>query len=394
MTLIVQEFTIIGIPNTSNYTLTNGSSPSTDDYIIVIQLDVGDVNNIKANLNVAVSNISTVLSLTPSAISDMNSNPLRFDQPLIVANFFEDNISPVLLYYDLDLNSNLLTLTFNETIRVESLNVSEIVIQDSPQLNDSDPGSYRMLEAGLPLTMDSTVLVIELNADDTNYIKRYTNLATSENNTYISFSELTLQDMNGNPITLIPANDSRPVRIFIPDLTTPFLVSYELDLTAEELRFVFNETVNVGSFDAQRLTLYANSSTESTSYTLTGGHITVMENDTDFILALTTFDLNEIKKLEDLAVSTASSFLAFDEALLVDMNNNPVQSTEQSPEPTTMFAPDTVHPELQSFHLDMNIGYLHLNFSETVDVSSLQPAYFTLLNRNSSSAYQLHSYRW
>ncbi len=381
LTLAIQEFTIIGY--SSNYTLTNASSPSSDDYIIVVQLDIFDVNNIKRDLNVAVDNASTVLQLTPFAVSDMNANQL-ISGTLVVANFYPDTTSPIILYFDLDLNSNRLTFTFNETIRVESLQVSEIIIQDSSELNDTMEGSYRVLESGVALTTDDTVLIIELLANDTNYIKRFTNLATSVNNTYISVSNLTLQDMNGNPITFIPANNSLQVRIFDQDLVSPSLVSFELDLTNEEIRFIFDETININSFDAARLVLYANATTNSTSYSLTGGEIITMQNDTNFALVLTTYDLNEIKKFDDLAVSTNTSFIAFDAALLVDMNGNFVQPTG-SPVQASLFVSDTISPVLFEFHLDMDLGYLHLTFSETIEVSSIDPTTIILQSEYNST---------
>ncbi len=382
MTLEIPEFTIIGFD--SNYTLTNGSSPSSDDYIIVIQLGIFDLNNIKRDLRVAVDNFSTVLQLTPQAISDMNANSLIFVTQQ-VANFSSDSRSPVLLYLDLDLNSNQLILTFNETIRVETLQVSEIIIQGSIELNVTIEGSYRRLEAGNAITTDDPVLIIQLLAADTNYIKLFTNLATSENNTYVSIGNQTIRDMNGNFVTQILANESQQVRIFEQDATSPFIVSYELDLTTEEIRFVFDETVNINSFDATRLVLYSEPMLNATFYTLTGGNIAETFNNTDFALDLTTFDLNEIKILSNLAVSINSSYLAFDGALLTDMNGNFVRPVSMVPVQASLFVPDSVPPELLEYHLDMDNGYLHLTFSETISVSSIFPSSFTFQNEYNST---------
>ena len=298
--------------------------------------------------------------------------------------FYEDTRSPVLISFDLDMDSNLLLLTFNETIRVNTLNVTEIMIQDAAEMNETDPTSYRTLEAGAAITDDDTVLVISLHANDTNYIKRYTNLATNESNTFISFTNLTLSDMNGNPLTsILPTNATQAV-VFIPDTTAPVLFYYQLNLTSEELYFVFDETINVNSFDATSLR-FVSEPGGNTLYQLTGGEIVVEQNDTMFALVLTTSDLNEIKKLEDLASSINNTFLEFDAGLLTDMNDNYVESIVNESRQTVLFTPDLVMPELLSYRLDMNTGLLHLTFSETVRVATLYPPSFTFQNSNDTS---------
>ena len=298
--------------------------------------------------------------------------------------FYEDTRSPVLVSFDLDMDSNLLLLTFNETIRVSTLNVTEITIQDSVELNETDPTSFRTLEDGVAITEDDTVLIISLLANDTNYIKRYTNLATNETNTYISFSNLTLADMNGNPVTFIPETNATQAAAFVPDTTSPFLVNYQLNLTSEQLYFVFDETVNVNSFDATSLR-FVSGPGDNTSYQLTGGEIIAEQNDTTFVLILTTFDLNEIKKLENLATSLDNTYLEFTAGLLTDMNNNYVEPIVNESRQTALFTPDLVSPELLSYHLDMNEGLLHLSFSETVRVATLDPPSFTFQNLNDSN---------
>ena len=290
----------------------------------------------------------------------------------------------MLVSFDLDMDSNLLLLTFNETIRVNTLNVTEITIQDSFELNNTDPTSFRTLEAGVAITDDDTVLIISLQANDTNHIKRYTNLATNESNTYISFSNLTLADMNGNPVTFILETNATQAAAFIPDTTSPFLDYYQLNLTSEELYFIFDETININSFDATNLR-FVSGPGDNTSYQLTGGEIIADQNDTTFALMLTTFDLNEIKKLENLATSLDSTYLEFNAALLTDMNNNYVEPIVNESRQTALFTPDLVSPELLSYHLDMNTGLLHLNFSETVRVATLDPPSFTFQNLNDSS---------
>ena len=373
MTLSLLDFAFLGDPDppTANYTLTGGTSPSEDDYIIVVQLDIDDVNNIKRDRNLAVSNESMLIYLSPVAILDMNRNPLNFTQPLQVRVFTVDTTPPVLVSFDLELNTNVLTLVFNETVSISSLMVTEISVQDSVSVNESDYNAVRFLEGGIPLSLiDSTIVEISLDSSDTNYIKRFINLATSPENTYLSLSNQTVLDTNDNMVTAILASNAVLVRNFTEDSTSPFLLSYELDLTDEEIRFVFDETVNINSFDVSQLSLIG---VDNTSYALTGGEINATQNDTAFTLVLTTFDLNEIKKIEQLATSANNTFAQFNASLLVDMNANYVEPGDGIA--LSMFIEDSVDPVLMSYHLDMNFGLLHLTFSETVRASSLIPLY-------------------
>ncbi len=313
-TLILTDFTLLGNPLTANYTLTGGTTPSDDDYIIVVQLDIEDVNNIKRDLNLAVSEGSTLVSLTPTAILDMNRNQLNFTQPLEVSVYTNDTISPILVDFNLDLNANILTLIFNETVLVNSVVLNEITIQAAFVINESDPSMYRVLEAGLVSKRDDPIVTVLLNANDTNYIKRFVNLATSDTNTFISFSNLTLTDTNSNPVIAISLDNALSVTNFTRDTTSPLLVSHELDLTSEEIRFLFDETVNINSFDATALSFVGIDNV--TSYTLTGGLIESDVNDTTFALVLTTFDLNELKKIETLATSLDNSYIQYNGELL------------------------------------------------------------------------------
>lgn len=95
----------------------------------------------------------------------MNANELNFTEPLQVRIFSEDTRPPVLVSFDLDLDSNLLLLTFNETIRVQTLNVTQLTVQDNSTVDANETFTFRTLEFGesQPNSSDDTVLVIELH---------------------------------------------------------------------------------------------------------------------------------------------------------------------------------------------------------------------------------------
>ena len=391
LTLMLDQFTILGTPYTANYSLTGGFTSSDNDYIIVIQLDITDVNNIKRYYSVAVSQDSTNIFLSSSAILDMNANQLNFTEPIMVRHYQNDTRDPILLSFNFDLNSSELVLTFNETIWVDTLDVTEITIQDSRDANRSDPTTFKTLELGIPLTENGTVLVISLQPEDTNFIKTHPNLATSENNTYISLSEFALTDTNSNPITAVNLDNALQVLHFTADETSPVLVLFELDLTAEEIRFIFDETINASSLDPTHITLYG-AEDGGEFYMLFGGVVHPLVDHTNITLQLRTDDLNEMKRNENLTTSINNSFIGFDELLLVDMNDNMIVPISM-PNFTQAFdfTEDKVAPELDSFHLNLTQGVLYLTFSETVRSLTLNPSSFMFqsLNNSANVSYQL-----
>ena len=387
LTLRTDGFTIFGDTLSTNHTLTDGYTPSNDWYIIVIQLSIDDVNDIKRNLDLAVSNSTTNVLLTEMAIADMNDNELNFTAPLEVTRYFPDTRPPILVSYDLDMDSDLLVLTFNETMRVRTINISGLTIQDSYNLSTrvgSNETTYYALQYSAVITSDDPIVSISLHPDDINYIKTFTNLASNENNTFLSLATYFMEDMNTKRVTVIDEMEGQEVSLYTPDTTSPVLVYYTLDLTTELLHMVFNETVNVSSIEGSALTLLYNTTIQ---YKLTGGIVAVNINHTNVTLELTTFDLNEIKKNELLATSIENTYISYPQSFVEDMNGNPVESVlPLTPLQAVHYEPDFVNPVLVSYHLDMNAGLIILTFTETVRASTLNPTSYTLFATGEANA--------
>ena len=138
----VTEITLHGSPyaNESEYTLHSDSTPvegSFDDTVVAIVISLYDSNEIKKLTTLATSREDTYLSLTNQTITDMNDNELiETAIPEQVRNYTEDTTSPTLDSFTIDLDSNILTLFFSETVNVDTLNVEEITLQDSQDTLD------------------------------------------------------------------------------------------------------------------------------------------------------------------------------------------------------------------------------------------------------------------
>ena len=170
--------------------------------------------------------------------------------------------------FDLNLNNSELHLTFDETVNVSSLLVSEITLLSSnssfPEqewaLNDGTPSIYRNSESD-----DRPVIVIQLGSIDTKEIKRLIALAISNSSTFLSITSLAISDMAGNMVQQISYSSALQVSAYTADEISPTLVDFDLDLNTGNLTLEFDETMNASSLIISDLLLQNMSSLSQSS---------------------------------------------------------------------------------------------------------------------------------
>ena len=429
---------------TIEYTLTGGYwENEVYSNQLLVNLTISDLNEIKRLIGLADDASTTYLSLTSRTVSDMSSNSVSNSiveitfEALQTNNYTQDTTSPELVNFSLNLTSETLELTFDETVNVSSLKINLIVLQeealelemtvsgfgsgldfdtttDPPSLSGSGSGSglndmnvigsiedrfsFRVLTVGTENSSytnsdDSTVFVINLGPDDLNSLKLQTDLATGINNTFISFPNTTVLDMNGNLVTPVSEHEAVPVQSFFPDLVRPELIRFDLNLTSETLTLTFSEVVNASSIDVSQLTLQSESdgsalTTESRTLTFGGvnGTSSSLENGVEVVLSLGPDDLNEIKRLTSLATSDLDTFLIVTRDAIRDMYDNQVVPREDGVNAlqVTLYTEDTIPPYLAAFNLDVDSGMIILEFSETVNAATLNVTYVTIQSDVSS----------
>ena len=365
-TLNISLFTILPYPNapaSESYSLTRYSySQSQNGLVLQVVIGPNDANQLKYMYHLAQGIYSTYLSFPEETIQDMNMNPVLPIRPANASNlvtFIKDNSSPILQYFILDLSVELVRLTFDETINVARTAFGGISFQQCSTCIGSS--QIVRLTSGFVLGENSTVLILMLSKEDLHSIKLKTQLATDVNNTYIHLLPSSVQDMalSTNQIS----DTTKKVSSFTPDSVRPILTQFLIDITREELTLVFDEPVNSLTLNISSITFLSNSSLYShSSYRLTGG-LTTSDNGLSIVIQLTPFDVNQIKLLENLLVSTETSFLSITRHLIWDMNRNqPVEIQTTDPLPTSFFLNDTLSPYLIRFDLDMNTGHIVMYF--------------------------------
>ena len=371
-------------------------STSPDWPQIVVQIGINDLNEIKRLTQLATSNFTTFLSLTQDTIQDMNGNsvvPIGNRNATQVIVFTPDTTDPLLVSFSFDLDSGNLSMTFDETVDFSSLNFTSVTIQNS---QFSDNISVQLTGGNISNIYDSTIVSLVLTIDNQNEIKRIRPLATTMNNTYITLTQGGILDMNGNPVVMVNSSYALQVSMFQEDVTSPLLVTFDLDMDTGTIYLTFDETVEASSLDVMQITLQdaTLASTPNNTYILTGGYTSV-DDSTILVVNFTFFDLNEIKKIRGLASNPngTNSFIVITNMTLVDMNFNPiVPISDGLALRVNTFTEDLTPPELLSFDLDLDLGILVLNFSETVDTLTFNVTQFTLQSsENVSNSLQMYT---
>ena len=381
--IIFQEYQF-NTPGDGFYRLVG--SPVHDDIestLIQVNLSFVDRNAIKRIENVATRDRNTWIIFSENLINDTSMNQVipilntpSLDNP--VQLFIPDSMSPQLLAFSLNLTSEVLSLSFSETVDSRTFDVTQIYLQSGPAA-DQNVTFHRLTTASVPQGGNSAFIDIQLSLQDLNTIKRFRNLATDENNTFIFFGSDLVQDMNSNSIINISSNNPQRVSVYFEDVTLPILGAFDLDLTREFLTLFFSETVDPSLLDLAGVTLQQNGSVDpddmsstNQSYELTGGSIVIANMFGPTLdIELTNIDLNNIKRLFNLATQRDDTFISFESSLIVDMNMNEViPSPPLNAQQVRNYTRDSISPVLNDFSLNIDTGILRLSFSEVVNVNS------------------------
>ena len=215
--------------NTIIFTNWGGQLLNTDhSSYLALNLSTPDLNAIKFLTELATDITDTFLTLTETLIQDMNSNPvLPITMPRQAEQFTSDTVSPQLQAFDLDLDQEILTLTFSETVNADSLDVTQISLQS--EANSTEP-LYSLSDMSFTSSINGTVIMVNISTQDLNRIKQLDSIGVSNEMTFLSVTESAIVDMSSNRLAPIPNTNAVPVTVFSPELTDPQLLSFLLDL--------------------------------------------------------------------------------------------------------------------------------------------------------------------
>ena len=370
-----------------------------DTPYITLQLTDDNLNTIKAVRDLATLMSNTFITAEWFGVQDLTDRNLTVIPPemaLIASTFIPDSNSPELLNFTLDLTSNELILIFNETVSylpedviLERIAIHSVSNDTSNAVSLTSSSNVSQPNCTLSVQMDqcTVLVVVSLGRRDLNRLKVNPELATSLDNTYITLTSDAFVDTaavpNGNEPQTVAAGG------FVEDLVSPSLEFWSFDLNRGIITLDFDEVVDVSTLQFTSLTL-----TNGPNGTVTFQLSNVFSNSTNgaqIRLHILENDLNIIKQNASLFTNESDSFISLEGSFIADMNGQPLNPIRH--EPVNRFFEDTTRPSLVSFDLDMNIGILTLEFSETVDYRTVDVTGVGLLSErmpiNDNSTYVL-----
>jgi len=385
-TLSGQEGGSIGLSSSSSKVVSVSDPPTS----MTVSIGSLDMNRIKMTDDVFRDQARSILKVTNLLVQDMNKQKLEGVGDVVAANFSGDTVKPRLMASSLDMTTNVLGLTFSESVRLSSLNLKALTFYgDSTKIALSTPTS------AATGSEDGTAISITLNSNDVNRITLDPRIAISKDTSRFSIcgalsqapcntpgSVELVKDMQGNSVVEI-SEQLHVVSDFKGDLTKPQLKSFDLDLSNEQLVLKFSEAVYSDSLKIKGIRLQENKQAfvsgvfagPDYAYTLTGGTM-ISPSGPNVIVNLTTYDLDRIKRLSHLAISKATTFVTVNASTITDLSGNLVEEVaDGSAKQVTTFTADTVPPRLQSFKISMDKNgpplKIRLRFSETVNITTL-----------------------
>uniref|UniRef100_A0A1X7T080 Uncharacterized protein n=1 Tax=Amphimedon queenslandica TaxID=400682 RepID=A0A1X7T080_AMPQE len=388
--------------------LSNATTHSSNGLMLVVSLTEMELNEIKRIDALLISIETSFITGTAELVRDMNGNsvvPVRNGFAIQANGFIPDSNIPSLLRYSLDMDIGFVTLYFNETVNISSFDCTELTLSSDSNCNNSyqltgctidesnarysseDIGTsgsgstdYGSAAKWMTVYHYATELSFNITHEDLNQLKAL-RIADEVFNTYLTFTNITIQDQSDISVMPISCSMGEIIDIsdYTSDTTKPRIRSFDLSINDFSLVLSFSETVDPEMLRVSEISFQNDPNiTEATQqYTLNLDPLTsTLDSPTDTLtINISPDNMNEIKKLTELAVSNFTTYLSLTERVIQDMKGNklvPVSPT--SALSVRRFYPDITPPVLYNFSLDLNQGQVSLTFDETVLVGSF---YFT-----------------
>jgi hypothetical protein len=366
----------------STVTLGNATLLSADPATTVkFKVAVSDLDALKLLPTLATEAGNTALLLKEGVVNDMNGNPAKavttaLDNPTYNA----DSTPARLSEFDLNMNTGVLTLTFDEPVKASSFQGKFVTLQSTRQY-DADTESWTLTSSNVVTgTKNGRVIPVQLSVEDKRMIQQLDTLATNVSTTFLVATVQTITDMTGsNGLSPVRATDAREVTKYDRDETAPKFVGLAVDMNRTTITLNFDEPVRATTLNVTRITLQSEkASIPGALLPLTGG-TTASENGLQIVVVLSDADANAVKANLALFVSRLTSAVSVAAGCISDMAGNIITSQTYSQAiVATTFVADARQPIIVAFGLNMNNQRLQLDLSETVHSSTLDPTKLTL----------------
>merc|ERR1711871_439570 len=382
----------------SSVRLDAATTPSVNGLRVVVKLTQAEVDRITVEESLFTDNFTSFISVEPRLIKDMAGlavNQISASDAIPARAFVDDAIRPSLVSFGMDMDSATLSLTFDEVVDVSSIVLSDITLQLGS--HSSSDTTRHGLSSGTLASTDGTVAAFILSNHDMNELKRRS-IGLDADSLWITMLSTAAKDMN--ELAVLPLETGVNAiavdeNAFVVDSTKPSLLFSRLDLTAETLTLSFDETVNSQSLTVSELRIQGGQRSDTQFYVLQSNSGTASAHGPQVVIDLGDTDLNELKRLTELATEKTTTYLSYTENFVHDMNENNVSAVAvDSGVEINEYERDGTAPRLLSVSLNMDTlvaeeidagqpitvasASITLSFDETVLLSSHRPNKLTI----------------
>jgi len=339
---------------TSFHTLRGGVTIPSISPVVVLNISITDQNAIKAFPNLAISNETTYIAFDADLIVDMNDNRVNSisrSNAEMVRNFLPDVERPSLLLFNFNLNTGIVTLSFDETVNITSLDISSLTLQSAP----SSPFTPYTLTDSYTMQQYSSEINVTLSENDLNNIKDLRDLCSHSeaDDCFLTFPDVTVLDMSGFAVFGV---SGERVNVFTNDTTAPILEIFaEINLQTGQITLIFSETIDFATFSPEYISLQNLFEPPHDQFNLTGGSVTQLST-TSVAVNLTMSDLASLKRETTICTYRGNCYIVATPFLLRDIAGNNFAGIQQR-EPGVIvrnYIADNLNPQLVSFDLDLN----------------------------------------
>ena len=362
-TSLIRE-TLISLSSASVITTPSGST-------ITINLDI-DVDELKKFMSYALFHTGEFIIhvyLHPTAIKDIAGNNVTTFDVMPSCSYTNDTHPPNILSYILDLNTNLLQLTFSEP--VHPVNPSSFTLTDAENvtmvnLNDS------VFDGFFPTRRFS----ITFGSESLVALKTNDNIATSTSNTFLLISDNSdsvIDIFNNRYITVGPI----PVAAVIPDNSPATAIGFSLDMNIGQIVLTFSDVVDVSTLRPSEIFIQNATYSLNTMYELSGS--TNIGNSNIVAINFTKSNLIGLKEyiLRGVAADMNTTYLTIRAHAINDIRGvDIIAVTDGNAIQANNYINDKEPPLLDMFDLDLDCGEITIVFNEPVQQRSINFEFF------------------
>lgn len=364
---------------------------SNTDFVVNLWIASYDLIRLK-NIRVVVSELYLLIGYNCFFDSDGVSSPsFGKSKRMTPLRFTNDAIPPTVINITLDFSTNMILFTVDEPIEITSFQPSLVVVQSAAgSLSISTLHYYRLTGGIFTQNLNETFVSLNLFLTDTDMtaLKLDDSLATNISTSFISIGSGGLIDFSQNSVDILPEN-ARQVTNYIPDISSPLLLSFGLDMNTGVILLHFSEPINYIHVHPSSIILQSRfSQGNSASFQLSNLSYVVPRNGITIEIQLSEEDIRGIKETDNLARKVSSTFLRADSSMAADLaGNQMIPILDGFALSVSTFAADITRPIVQKISLDLVSNILSITFSEIVIIRSFDPSGIIIQDNQTNAKY-------